>query len=166
MRSSCLIFCLTLSVHALWMHALHDEESQKIWRLPTMHLYPQCISVSCVLKLLVKSSIEIAQMRIHLRHKSYVLRHILLWLPKLWPSQGQTIDAFTWQFSESRWKISTAWSTEMLNAFCQPVTEGHTWHLIFVSLLFFVMGEWHVHNTSVLQAVVWSHVWHMRLHNL
>ena len=117
--------------------------------------FPQCISVSCVLKLLVKSSIEIAQMCIHLRHKPYVLRHILLWLPKLWPSQGQTIDAFTWQFSESRWKISTAWSAEMLNACCQPVTDGHAWHLIFVSLLFY-HGERHVLHTFVLQAVVWS----------
>ena len=57
---------------------------------------------------------------------------------------------------------STAWSTKMLSACFLPVTKGHNWHII-CKLYSLVMGERHVLNVFVPQAVdlqfVWMTIW-------
>ena len=48
--------------------------------------------------------------------------------------------------------ISTAWSTNMLNSCCLPVTKGHNWHIDYLSVTLFC-SKWHVLNMFMLQAV-------------
>ena len=35
---------------------------------------------------------------------------------------------------------STAWSTKVLSACCQPVTKGHSWHIDYLSVILFCHG--------------------------
>ena len=35
----------------------------------------------------------------------------------------------------------TAWSTNVLSTYCQPVTKGHNWHIDYLSVVLFCHGE-------------------------
>ena len=53
--------------------------------------------------------------------------------------------------------ISTAWSTKVRSACCQPVTEGHIPDISIICQLYsFVIGELQVLNMFVLQVVEWA----------